>query len=62
MKRVLLILLISTAILTSCAAQPSMNSISMTPQSAVTATLIPPTFAAQFIDQKSGGFSLALQP
>src|SRR5215216_4349160 len=63
MKRILLILLTSTAILTSCASQPRVKPVSTsTPQPAVTATLVPPTLAARFIDLKSGGFSLALQP
>ena len=63
MKRILLILLTSTAILTSCASQPGVKQISTsTPQPAVTATLVPPTLAARFIDLKSGGFSLAVQP
>ncbi|HKG53002.1 MAG TPA: hypothetical protein VKB04_01980 [Anaerolineales bacterium] len=63
MKRILLILLTSTAILTSCVSQPGVKPVSTsTPQPAVTATLIPPTLAARFIDLKSGGFSLAVQP
>lgn len=32
-----------------------------TPQPALTATLVPPTLAPQFIDLKSGGFSLTVQ-
>ena len=63
MKRILLILLTSTAILTSCASQPGVRPVSTaTLQPAVTATLIPPTLGARFIDLKSGGFSLAVQP
>jgi len=63
MKRILLILLTSTAILTSCVSQPGVKPVSTsTPQPAMTATLILPTLAARFIDLKSGGFSLAVQP
>ena len=34
----------------------------ITPQPALTATLFPPTLGTRFIDLKSGGFSLAVQP
>ena len=63
MKRILHILLIATAILTSCASQPDVKPVSTAPpQPVVTPTLIPPTLAVRFVDLKSGGFSLAVQP
>jgi|GEM_PF-2813346 hypothetical protein len=63
MKRIVLILLASATILASCASQPGIKPVStVTPQPALTATLIPSTLAPRFIDLKSGGFSLAVQP
>ena len=63
MKRIILILLTSVTILASCTSQPGIKPISTTtPQTAITATLLPPTLAARFIDLKSGGFSLDVQP
>jgi hypothetical protein len=63
MKRIIFILLTSATILSSCASQAGIKPVStITPQPALTATLFPPTLAARFIDLKSGGFSLAVQP
>jgi hypothetical protein len=63
MKKIVFILLTSMTILASCASQPGIKPISTNiPQPLLTATLIPPTLATQFIDLKSGGFSLAVQP
>jgi hypothetical protein len=63
MKKIVFILLTSATILASCASQAGIKPLSTnTPQSALIATLIPPTLAARFIDLKSGGFSLAVQP
>jgi hypothetical protein len=63
MKKIVFILLTSATILASCASQAGTNPLSTpSPQPALTATLIPSTLAAQFIDLKSGGFSLAVQP
>jgi hypothetical protein len=63
MKRIIFILLTSATVLASCASQPGIKPIAtVTPQPALTATLIPPTLAARFIDLKRGGFSLAVQP
>ncbi|HEX9386212.1 MAG TPA: hypothetical protein VF918_07825 [Anaerolineales bacterium] len=63
MKKIIFILLTNATILISCASQPGIKPVSTnTPQPALTATLIPSTLAVQFIDLKSGGFSLAVQP
>jgi len=63
MKRIILILLTSAMISASCTSQPGIKPIStLTPQPAITATLLPPTLATRFVDLKSGGFSLAVQP
>jgi hypothetical protein len=63
MKKIVFILLASATILASCASQAGIKPLSTpSPQPALTATLIPSTLAAQFIDLKSGGFSLAVQP
>jgi hypothetical protein len=49
--------------LTSCASQPRVKPHSTNaPQAAITARLIRPTLTTQFVDLKSGGFSLAVQP
>jgi len=67
MKRIILILLTYTTILISCASQPPVISApTFTPKPANTSTpiLLTPTAtqAPQFVDLKSGGFSLAVQP
>jgi len=67
MKRIILILLMCATILASCASQPPVTPArTFTPKSASASTPIPltpnATQAPQFIDLKSGGFSLAVQP
>lgn len=63
MKRILLILLTCATIVAACTSQPGTKPFSThTPQPEVSATLIPPILATRFIDLKSGGFSLAVQP
>jgi hypothetical protein len=67
MKRIILILLTCTTILISCASQPPVTpapTFTRIPASASTAIPLTPTAmqAPQFINLKSGGFSLAVQP
>jgi hypothetical protein len=67
MKRIILILLMCATILASCASQPPViPAPTFTPKPASASTAIPltpnATQAPQFIDLKSGGFSLAVQP
>jgi hypothetical protein len=65
MKRIILILLTCTAILVSCTSQPTITPAPMfTPKPVNTSTPLPltPTAGPQFVNLKSGGFSLAVQP
>jgi hypothetical protein len=67
MKRIILILLTSAMIVAACTSQPPETPArKFTPKPVNTATLVPlpstATPAPQFIDLKSGGFSLAVQP
>jgi hypothetical protein len=67
MKRIILLLLTCATILASCASQPQVTPApTFTPKPASTPTPVPltPTTmqAPHFIDLKSGGFSLAVQP
>lgn len=65
MKRIILILLTCATILVSCTSQPTVTTApTVTPEPTHSSVVVPltPTSAPQFIDLKSGGFSLAVQP
>src|SRR6266508_2583605 len=67
MERTSVILLICATILASCTSQPTITPAPMfTPEPVYKSTPVPLTPAAtqapQFIDLKSGGFSLSVQP
>ena len=69
MKTLSLIVLMSTVILSACASQPTAAATpspaptsTPTPLPTLTPTAIPPTPEFQFIELKSGGFSLSVHP
>jgi hypothetical protein len=65
MNRIILILLIGTTILVSCASQPAATTApTFTPEpvNIPTSAPLPPTSQPLVVDLKSGGFSLAVQP
>lgn len=64
MKRVTLISLTLTSLLTACASQPTLSLPSVstdTPKPATLSTSIPPTQESRFIDLISGGITLSVQ-
>lgn len=65
MKRIILISLTLTVLLTACVSQPTLTRLSVstdTPTPATLSTSIPPTQASRLIDLKSGGITLSVQP
>src|SRR4030095_3120436 len=69
MKKVIFQLCLSTILVGACSAskvQPPTTTPTLpptnTPEPTITPTSIPPTQASRFIELKSGGFSLAIQP
>src|ERR1044071_3389670 len=67
MNRIILTLLISTTILASCTSRSTITpapALTLEPVNTQTPIPLPPTAtqAPQFVDLKSGGFSLAVQP
>lgn len=65
MKRVILLSLTLTFLLTACVSQPTLTRLSVstdTPKPATLSTPIPPTQESRLIDLKSGGITLSVQP